>query len=49
MSEFITPGTGGNQYVPYTERNGKESVVYFTRDLSAQGLEKIYQRVNDSM
>lgn len=49
MSEFITPGTGGNQYVPYTERNGKESVVYFTRDLSAQGLEKICQRVNDSM
>lgn len=49
MSEFITPGTGGNQYVPYTERNGKESVVYFTSDLSAQGLEKIYQRVNDSM
>ncbi len=49
MSEFITPGTAGNQYVPYTERNGKESVVYFTRDLSAQGLEKIYQRVNDSM
>lgn len=49
MSEFITPGTGGNQYVPYTERNGKESVVYFTRDLSVQGLEKIYQRVNDSM
>lgn len=49
MSEFITPGTGGNQYVPYAERSGKESVVYFTRDLSAQGLEKIYQRVNDSM
>lgn len=49
MSEFITPGTGGNQYIPYTERNGKESVVYFTRDLSAQGLEKIYQHVNDSI
>lgn len=49
MSEFITPGTDGNQYVPYAERNGKESVVYFTRDLSAQGLEKIYQHVNDSM
>lgn len=49
MSEFITPGTGGNQYVPYAERNGKESVVYFTRDLSAQGLEKIYQHVNDSI
>ena len=23
MSEFITPGTGGNQYVPYTERKHK--------------------------
>lgn len=27
------------------ERTGKESIVYFTRDLSAEGLSKIYQRI----
>ncbi len=39
------PGTGGNRYVPYDRRRGCESVVYFTRDLSAQGLEKIFSKV----
>ncbi len=39
------PGTGGNHYIPYEERTGAESVVYFTRDLSAEGLRKIYQRI----
>lgn len=33
MAELITPGSGGNHYIPYEERTGKESVVYFTRDL----------------
>ena len=41
-----TPGTGGDQYVPYEERVGGESIVYFTRDLSAEGLRKLYLRVN---
>lgn len=49
MAEFIAPGTGGDTYVPYSERGGKESVVYFTRDLSAEGLKKIYERVNDAL
>ena len=49
MSELIIPGTGGNQYIPYEKRGGKESVVYFTRDLSAEGLKKIYERVNATM
>lgn len=40
------PGTGGDHYVPYAERTGEESVVYFTRDLSAEGLRKIYSRIN---
>ena len=39
------PGTGGDRYIPYEERSGNESIVYFTRDLSAEGLRKIYQRV----
>ena len=38
-------GTGGNRYVPMEERTGNESIVYFTRDLSPEGLEKIYKRV----
>jgi len=41
------PGEGGKRYVPYEERTGKESVVYFTRDLSGEGLEKIYARVKE--
>lgn len=40
------PGTNGNVYVPYSERTGKESVVYFTRDLSAAGMQKVYEKVN---
>lgn len=36
------PGTGGDHYVSYDERTGEESVVFFTRDLSAEGLVKIY-------
>ena len=39
------PGTGGERYVPYEERDGNESIVYFTRDLSAPGLRKAYEQV----
>lgn len=49
MSDIIVPGTGGNQYIPYEERGGKESVVYFTRGLSAEDLKNIYERVNATM
>ncbi|WP_026765433.1 DUF362 domain-containing protein [Selenomonas ruminantium] len=42
-------GTGGEHYVPYSERQGAESVVYFTRDLSAAGLLKIYDRVKKDL
>ena len=41
----VMPGTGGDRYIPYEERTGNESIVYFTRDLSAEGLEKIYKRI----
>ena len=40
------PGTDGNRYVPYDERTGEKSVVYFTRDLSPEGLLKIYEKVS---
>lgn len=43
------PGTDGNRYVPYNERTGNESIVYFTRDLSAEGLKRIYSRVNGNI
>ncbi|HJH62127.1 MAG TPA: DUF362 domain-containing protein [Firmicutes bacterium] len=44
-----TPGLGGERYLPYAERTGGESVVYFTRDLSAQGLQRIYERVKEGI
>ena len=31
--------------IPYSEREGNESIVYFTRDLSAKGLEKTYKKI----
>ncbi|MBQ7566199.1 MAG: DUF362 domain-containing protein, partial [Oscillospiraceae bacterium] len=42
-----TPGKDGNRYVPYDERTGDKSVVFFTRDLSEEGLKKAYDRVAD--
>ena len=41
-----TPGKDGNKYVPYGERTGNESIVYFTRNLSPEGLIKAYEQVN---
>lgn len=43
------PGTGGDYYIPYEERIGEESVVYFTRDLSAEGLRRIFRRVSGNI
>lgn len=40
------PGAGGEHYIPYGERTGEESVVYFTKDLSAEGLRRIFERVS---
>lgn len=31
---------GGEKYIPFNERDSKESIVYFTRDLSSEGLKK---------
>lgn len=43
------PGTGGNCYIPYEERTGDASEVYFTRDLSGEGLRKIFSCVSGNM
>lgn len=45
QSDAPQPGTDGNKYVPYADRKGNESVVYFTRNLSADGLIKAYEQV----
>ena len=44
-----TPGTGGDRYIPYEKRSGEESVVYFTRDLSAEGLRRMFSLVNGGL
>ena len=43
--ESPTPGTDGKIYLPYQQRSGEEAVVYFTRDLSPEGLRRITARV----
>ena len=47
--KIVFPGVGGERYVPYEERTGGESVVFFTRDLSAEGLRKIFGRVKEAL
>ena len=42
-----TKNVDGSKYIPVAQRTGKKSVVYFTRDLSAKGLQKIYEKVNE--
>ncbi len=45
----VTGALGGERHIPYEERTGNESIVYFTRDLSAEGIKKVYQKVNGQM
>ena len=40
-----TIGTNGDKYIPLSERGGDSSIVYFTRDLSAEGLRKAFAKV----
>ena len=39
----------GKRYIPFEERTGEQSTVYFTRDLSPEGLRRIYERVNQNI
>lgn len=48
MSE-VKAGIGGEHYQPYAERTGGESVVFFTRDLSAEGLKKAYAAIQGNL
>ncbi|WP_418466479.1 DUF362 domain-containing protein, partial [Dialister succinatiphilus] len=36
-------------YIPYEERKGNESIVYFTRDLSAEGLIRLYEKIKENL
>ncbi len=49
MSKIVLAGLGGEKYIPLEERTGNESIVYFTRDLSAAGLQKAYEKVNGNI
>ena len=44
-----TAATDGNRYIAPADRTGNESIVYFTRDLSAEGLRKAYAKVNGNI
>ncbi len=45
----IQAATDGNIYVPAEERTGNESIVYFTRDISPEGIMKAYEKVCANM
>ncbi len=49
MSDRIMPGTDGDQYIPYENREGKESEVFFTKDLSAEGLLRAFDKVGERL
>jgi len=44
MSQII-PGLHGEHYVPYDQRKGPESIVYFTRELSPEGIRRAFRKV----
>lgn len=44
-----TPATTGDHYVAPADRNGNVSEVFFTRDLSAEGLRKAFAKVADKL
>lgn len=49
MEQEKKAGLGGEHYIPYEERTGNESIVYFTRDLSAEGLIRLYEKINENL
>lgn len=49
MEQEKKAGLGGDNYIPYEERKGNESLVYFTRDLSAEGLIRMYEKIKENL
>ena len=48
-ARMLTAATDGNVYIPMDQREGEVATVYFTRDLSAKGMEKVYEKVNQKI
>ena len=49
MEAKKTLRTDGNIFIPLDKREGPESIVYFTRDLSSEGLHKTYEKVKENI
>lgn len=49
MEKEKKAGLGGDHYIPCGERTGNESIVYFTRDLSAAGLIRMYEKIKENL
>ena len=49
MEEKKIPGKNGEIYVSYEDRVSSESIVYFTRDLSKEGLQKAYKKIMSTL
>ena len=49
MTSRPIPGADGGRYVPFDARTGESSAVYFTRDLSKEGLKKAFDRVSSAL
>lgn len=49
MEKKAIAGVGGEHYIPFDQRSGGEATVYFTRELTADGLQKIFQRVREQL
>lgn len=49
MEQEKKAGLGGEHYIPYEERKENESIVYFTRDLSAEGLIRLYEKIKENL
>ena len=43
--KIAVPGKEGEKYIPFEYRKGDSSTVYFTRDLSSEGLLKMYRKI----
>ncbi len=41
--------TDGRKYIPMEERTGNESIVYFTREISPEGIKKAFEKVNGNI
>ena len=48
-STVVESSSDGRVYTPYEKRHGNESDVWFTRDLSADGLRRLYAKVRNAL